>query len=273
MRAKPSGPEAGFAGSTGLFWTIGVFSVVRQRADADRAALHAADLRPGADQPLRGDAARADHARRRPLRLHGRARLRPRPAGGAHRRHGAGAAGRAGVPRRPAPRGAAERALQARLGAEGPRGGAEARWPRRCSSPSSTCPGRRSSSWRSTASIPGSGISRWSAGWSWSAVTLLNQMLTRKPEAEATAAALQGDAFAETIRQQGEMIQALGMRGAVLERWQAPARPRARRPARLQRPRQPVRDHLQDLPLLPAVGGARARRLPGAAGRDDRRAR
>jgi ATP-binding cassette subfamily C protein len=51
-------------------------------------------------------------------------------------------------------------------------------------------------------------------------VTLLNQALTRRPEAEATAAALQGDAFAETIRQQGEMIQALGMRGAVLERWQ-----------------------------------------------------
>jgi ATP-binding cassette subfamily C protein len=32
---------------------------------------------------------------------------------------------------------------------------------------------------------------------------------------------MQGDAFAETIRQQGEMIQALGMREAVLGRWQA----------------------------------------------------
>ena len=53
------------------------------------------------------------------------------------------------------------------------------------------------------------------------AVTVLNQMLTRKPEAEAQSAALQGDAYAETIRQQGDMIQALGMRGAVLERWQA----------------------------------------------------
>jgi ATP-binding cassette subfamily C protein len=51
-------------------------------------------------------------------------------------------------------------------------------------------------------------------------VTMLNQMLARKPELEATQAALQGDAYAETIRQQGEMIQALGMRGAVLERWQ-----------------------------------------------------
>jgi ATP-binding cassette subfamily C protein len=50
-------------------------------------------------------------------------------------------------------------------------------------------------------------------------VTVLNQMLTRKPEAEATMATLQGDNFAETIRQQGEMIQALGMRDAVLGRW------------------------------------------------------
>jgi PrtD family type I secretion system ABC transporter len=51
--------------------------------------------------------------------------------------------------------------------------------------------------------------------------TVLNQMLTRKPEQEATAATMHGDAFAETIRQQGELIQALGMREAVLARWQA----------------------------------------------------
>jgi PrtD family type I secretion system ABC transporter len=51
------------------------------------------------------------------------------------------------------------------------------------------------------------------------AVTILNQMLTRRPEAEATAAMMKGDAFAETIRQQGEMVQALGMRGAALDRW------------------------------------------------------
>jgi ATP-binding cassette, subfamily C, bacterial len=50
-------------------------------------------------------------------------------------------------------------------------------------------------------------------------VTILNQMLTRKPESEATLATLQGDSFAETARQQGEMIQALGMRGAVHSRW------------------------------------------------------
>jgi ATP-binding cassette subfamily C protein len=51
------------------------------------------------------------------------------------------------------------------------------------------------------------------------AITALNQWLTRKPEAEATLATLQGDNFAETVRQQGEMIQALGMRGAVQARW------------------------------------------------------
>ncbi len=50
--------------------------------------------------------------------------------------------------------------------------------------------------------------------------TLLNQRLTRGPEAEAGLATAQGDAFAETIRQQSEMVGALGMRGAVLDRWQ-----------------------------------------------------
>jgi len=51
-------------------------------------------------------------------------------------------------------------------------------------------------------------------------VTVLNQALTRRPEAEANAAMMLGDAFAETVRQQGEMIQALGMRGAALDKWQ-----------------------------------------------------
>lgn len=51
-------------------------------------------------------------------------------------------------------------------------------------------------------------------------VTVLNQMLTRRPEADATSATLQGDAFAEVMRQQAEMIQALGMRSTALGRWQ-----------------------------------------------------
>ena len=52
------------------------------------------------------------------------------------------------------------------------------------------------------------------------AATILNQMFTKKPELEAVRSSMHGDAFAETIRQQGEMIQALGMRGTVMRRWQ-----------------------------------------------------
>jgi PrtD family type I secretion system ABC transporter len=51
-------------------------------------------------------------------------------------------------------------------------------------------------------------------------VTLLNQWLTRRPEAEAHAAAAAGDGFAETIRQQGETVRALGMARPALARWQ-----------------------------------------------------
>ena len=53
---------------------------------------------------------------------------------------------------------------------------------------------------------------------------------------------MQGDTFAETVRQQSEMIQALGMRGAVHDRWQRLRGARARRAARLGRPGQPVLD-------------------------------
>lgn len=51
-------------------------------------------------------------------------------------------------------------------------------------------------------------------------VTVFNQWMTRRPEAEAHSAAVLGDSFAETVRQQGELVQALGMREAVLSRWQ-----------------------------------------------------
>ena len=50
--------------------------------------------------------------------------------------------------------------------------------------------------------------------------TVLNQILTKRHESEATVATLMGDNFAETVRQQSEMVQALGMQGAVLDRWQ-----------------------------------------------------
>lgn len=50
-------------------------------------------------------------------------------------------------------------------------------------------------------------------------VTLLNQMMTRKPVGMANGMAAAADSFAESIREEGEVIQGLGMRGAVLERW------------------------------------------------------
>ena len=52
------------------------------------------------------------------------------------------------------------------------------------------------------------------------AISLANQMMTRRSTAEATATALVSDGFAETVRQQAEVVQGLGMRQAVLARWQ-----------------------------------------------------
>lgn len=52
-------------------------------------------------------------------------------------------------------------------------------------------------------------------------VAVLNQLMSKRPEADATAATVAGDNFAETVRQQGDMVQALGMRSAMLARWQA----------------------------------------------------
>jgi ATP-binding cassette, subfamily C, bacterial len=50
-------------------------------------------------------------------------------------------------------------------------------------------------------------------------ITVLNQIMTRKHELDAVAASAHGDAFAETIRQQGEMVRALGMSTSVMSRW------------------------------------------------------
>jgi ATP-binding cassette, subfamily C, type I secretion system permease/ATPase len=52
------------------------------------------------------------------------------------------------------------------------------------------------------------------------AISLANQMMTKRSTAEATATALASDSFAETVRQQAEVVQGLGMRQAVLARWQ-----------------------------------------------------
>ncbi len=52
-------------------------------------------------------------------------------------------------------------------------------------------------------------------------VTILNQILTSRPQIEAQVASNQSEAFAEGVREQGELVQGLGMRNAVLQRWQA----------------------------------------------------
>lgn len=52
-------------------------------------------------------------------------------------------------------------------------------------------------------------------------VTILNQVLTSKPQKESQAASSQSEAFAENVREQGEIVQGLGMRNAVLGRWKA----------------------------------------------------
>ena len=51
-------------------------------------------------------------------------------------------------------------------------------------------------------------------------LTVLNQILTRRPQREAQIAASRSDSFAEGVREEGELIQGLGMRRAVLTRWQ-----------------------------------------------------
>ncbi|CAN5774530.1 type I secretion system permease/ATPase [soil metagenome] len=51
------------------------------------------------------------------------------------------------------------------------------------------------------------------------AVTVLNQIMTRRPEAEATQATLAADGFAEVARQQAETVRALGMSRGVEARW------------------------------------------------------
>ncbi len=79
------------------------------------------------------------------------------------------------------------------------------------------------------------------------------------------------DAFAETIRRRARWSWRIGMRGALLDRWQKSARPLPRRAIMSSDRVSQLFHHHQDLPLLPAVGDARPRRLRGAEGRDERR--
>ena len=51
-------------------------------------------------------------------------------------------------------------------------------------------------------------------------VALANQLSTKKPLETANAAAFQSEALGQQIRQESEMVHALGMRGAAFDRWQ-----------------------------------------------------
>lgn len=51
-------------------------------------------------------------------------------------------------------------------------------------------------------------------------LTWLNEISSRKPMAESNQASAQSEAFSEALRRDGETVQALGMRGAALIRWQ-----------------------------------------------------
>lgn len=50
-------------------------------------------------------------------------------------------------------------------------------------------------------------------------LTIMNEMFSRKPMLESQMAAGQSEAFAESLRRDGETVQALGMRGAALGKW------------------------------------------------------
>ena len=52
------------------------------------------------------------------------------------------------------------------------------------------------------------------------ALTFLNQVFSRKPVGEANGMSVAADNFAESIRESGEVIQGLGMRDSVMQRWQ-----------------------------------------------------
>ncbi len=50
-------------------------------------------------------------------------------------------------------------------------------------------------------------------------MTFLNQWMTKRVVAEANMATAQADAFADAVRDEAELVQSLGMRAAVFDRW------------------------------------------------------
>ncbi|QIE57040.1 type I secretion system permease/ATPase [Pikeienuella piscinae] len=51
------------------------------------------------------------------------------------------------------------------------------------------------------------------------AIAFFNEWASRKPMAESQRASAQSEAFSESLRREGETVQALGMRGAALGKW------------------------------------------------------
>ncbi len=51
------------------------------------------------------------------------------------------------------------------------------------------------------------------------AITFLNQWMTKRVVAEANMATAQADMFADAVRNEAELVQSLGMRAAVFDRW------------------------------------------------------
>ena len=56
------------------------------------------------------------------------------------------------------------------------------------------------------------------------AVTWLNQWLTKKPLLKANSATMRSEMLSDGIKQEGEVVQALGMTGAAFDRWQVARR-------------------------------------------------
>jgi PrtD family type I secretion system ABC transporter len=50
-------------------------------------------------------------------------------------------------------------------------------------------------------------------------ITILNQLMTKRVVADANMATAQADVFADSIRNEAELVQSLGMRGAAFDRW------------------------------------------------------
>ena len=51
-------------------------------------------------------------------------------------------------------------------------------------------------------------------------ITVLNQILTRRPIMKSNVASFRSDSISDQLRSESEMVQSLGMRGAAFQRWQ-----------------------------------------------------